>query len=249
MFVPRRPRFTRDQLTEAVAASRSWSETLRRLEYRSAGGNWKTLQKYAALWGISSDHFDPNGRRLIGIKNYWPSRTPLEEVLIRDSSFSRSHLKERLFDEGLKSRSCEMCGQGEIWRGLKMALILDHVNGTPDDHRFENLRVLCPNCAATLKTHCGRKNRLPKVECGFCGLAFRPTRRSQRYCSAECGSRQKRNRMRAGRRVERPPYEQLIREIGETSYLAVGRKYGVSDNAIRKWVRFYERENERRRSE
>ena len=27
-----------------------------------------------------------------------------------------------------------------------------------------------------------------------------------------------------------------------SSYLAVGRKYGVSDNAIRKWVGAYERE-------
>ncbi len=36
------------------------------------------------------------------------------------------------------------------------------------------------------------------------------------------------------------------REIEETSYLAVGRKYGVSDNAIRKWVRQYEREAELR---
>jgi transposase-like protein len=26
------------------------------------------------------------------------------------------------------------------------------------------------------------------------------------------------------------------------SYLAVGRKYGVSDNAVRKWLRWYERE-------
>lgn len=33
-----------------------------------------------------------------------------------------------------------------------------------------------------------------------------------------------------------------MREIAETSYVAVGRKYGVSDNAIRKWVRQYERE-------
>jgi transposase-like protein len=33
-----------------------------------------------------------------------------------------------------------------------------------------------------------------------------------------------------------------MREIAETSYLAVGRKYGVSDNAVRKWVRFYERQ-------
>lgn len=44
------------------------------------------------------------------------------------------------------------------------------------------------------------------------------------------------------RLVERPPYEQLLAELAASSYLAVGRKYGVSDNAIRKWVRAYERE-------
>ena len=43
-------------------------------------------------------------------------------------------------------------------------------------------------------------------------------------------------------RVERPPYHELSAEIAATSYSAVGRKYGVSDNAIRKWVRAYERE-------
>jgi transposase-like protein len=47
------------------------------------------------------------------------------------------------------------------------------------------------------------------------------------------------------RRVKRPPYEQLLAEIEATSYCAVGRKYGVSDNAVRKWVKFYERERER----
>lgn len=34
----------------------------------------------------------------------------------------------------------------------------------------------------------------------------------------------------------------LLREICELGYCAVGRKYGVSDNAVRKWVREYERE-------
>ena len=29
------------------------------------------------------------------------------------------------------------------------------------------------------------------------------------------------------------------------SLLAVGRKYGVSDNAVRKWIRWYEYEQER----
>lgn len=51
------------------------------------------------------------------------------------------------------------------------------------------------------------------------------------------------------RKVDRPPYEQLLEEIEATSYRAVGRKYGVSDNAVRKWVRFYERQIARERDE
>lgn len=42
------------------------------------------------------------------------------------------------------------------------------------------------------------------------------------------------------RRVERPPYEQLIKEIDELGYCGVGRKYGVTDNSIRKWKKYYE---------
>jgi len=42
--------------------------------------------------------------------------------------------------------------------------------------------------------------------------------------------------------VARPPYEQLVAEVAATSWSAVGRRYGVSDNAVRKWVRAYERE-------
>jgi transposase-like protein len=34
----------------------------------------------------------------------------------------------------------------------------------------------------------------------------------------------------------------LVAEVAATSWSAVGRKYGVSDNAVRKWVRAYERE-------
>ena len=41
------------------------------------------------------------------------------------------------------------------------------------------------------------------------------------------------------RKVERPSYEQLIDDIKNSNYSAVGRKYGVSDNAIRKWIKKY----------
>jgi hypothetical protein len=135
-----------------------------------------------------------------------------------------------------------MCGQGEEWRGRRMALILDHVNGVNTDNRLSNLRIVCPNCAATLDTHCGRNVR--PLRCAGCGRKFHPRSRSQRHCSTSCGTTSDASRAAqlASRRVKRPPYEQLVREIAESSYSAVGRRYGVSDNAIRKWVRRYERE-------
>jgi transposase-like protein len=162
-------------------------------------------------------------------------------VLVENSTYERQSLKRRLFSEGLKERRCEMCGQGESWRGARMALVLDHVNGIWDDNRLENLRIVCPNCNATLETHCGRKNQRRGSErsCERCGATFYPRYSAQRFCSRECGSR---HTTRHFRRVERPPYSQLRAEIAATSYRAVGRKYGVSDNAIRKWVRAYERD-------
>jgi hypothetical protein len=129
-----------------------------------------------------------------------------------------------------------------------MALILDHINGVATDNRLENLRIVCANCAATLDTHCGRNvNR--ERNCAVCGRSFVPKGRDQRQCSAACGGLSDRScaASRARRTVERPPYEQLRSEIAATSYLAVGRKYGVSDNAIRKWIRQYEREREEAR--
>ena len=39
------------------------------------------------------------------------------------------------------------------------------------------------------------------------------------------------------RKTERPPKEQLLKEIEELGYCGTGRKYGVSDNAIRKWLK------------
>lgn len=150
-------------------------------------------------------------------------------------------MKRRLLKAGLKQMVCELCGQTEIWHGKRISLILDHVNGVANDHRLENLRIVCPNCNASLETHCGRNQRRerPQRECPHCAGNYTPERKEQRFCSQTCANQQG-NFTR--RRVERPPFEQLLREIEQSSFLAVGRTYGVSDNAIRKWVRAYEAE-------
>jgi hypothetical protein len=105
--------------------------------------------------------------------------------------------------------------------------------------------MVCPNCAATLDTHCGRHNRTTPFEltCPVCEARFAPRTSRQRFCSQACAYRGKRGVAQMGhRRVRRPPYAQLLREIHALGWSGVGRRYGVSDNAVRKWVRQYERE-------
>ncbi len=245
----RKPRYTEAQVRDAVGGARSIAEALRRLGLRPAGGNHLTLRKLIERHQIPIGHFDP----------YWWHRhqrphpaTPLEQILVEHSTYHRDHLKRRLYDAGLKSRACELCGQGEDWRGRSMALILDHINGVPTDNRLENLQIVCPNCAATLDTHCGRKNRHVSTTraCLYCGADFLPRDTSHRYCSKVCGlhSRGSRAPRPERRKVDRPPYEQLMADVQSMSFLAIGRKYGVSDNAIRKWIRWYEYERRRPRT-
>jgi transposase-like protein len=256
-YEPRRsvPRFTEAELHEAIAASKSWAEALRRLGRCTTGNNWLTIKKYAATWGIDTTHFDPYAASRAALARRGEPM-PLSEILVEGSTYRRGKVKRRLYHAGLKQPVCEICGQDEFWHGKRMSLILDHINGVRDDHRIENLRIVCPNCAATLDTHCGRN--LPFTRpCDRCGESFAPKHRAQRYCSRRCGFRGRsggRNKGRGvprpeRRKVERPPYDQLLREIEATSYLAVGRKYGVSDNAVRKWVRWYERQAEREKAE
>jgi len=181
------PKYSEDEAREAVRTSFNYTEALRKLGLRPAGGNHKLFRRWVdEVWKVPTDHFDPDRARHGA---FGRDAVALEEVLVEHSSYSRRSLKARLLASGLKPRYCELCGQDEMWRGSVMGLILDHINGVPDDNRIGNLRIVCPNCNATFDTHCGRRNCVaaePRA-CLHCGAGFVPKFSSHRYCCRECG--------------------------------------------------------------
>jgi hypothetical protein len=239
--MPLKSPFSEADLRAAVASAVTWADALRFLGYDVKGANYRTVQRWAARWGISSEHFDPNAGRRRAAR---ARQIPLEEVMVENSTYGRGKLKRRLITAGLKRGVSELCGQGELWHGARMALILDHINGISDDHRLENLRMVCPNCAATLETHCGRNTPRERA-CPSCGKTFAPTGNTHRYCSQGCwgvvaAAKYKGLSHPETRKVDRPSHEQLMDDVRHMSMVAIGRKYGVSDNAVRKWIRWYE---------
>ncbi len=88
----------------------------------------------------------------------------------------------------------------------------------------------------------------------YCSKTFVPKHIRHRYCSQSCWGAVAATVYRGTshvetRKVDRPSYEQLMADVESMSFLAVGRKYGVSDNAVRKWIRWSEYKAERERAD
>ncbi len=67
----------------------------------------------------------------------------------------------------------------------------------------------------------------------LCKVCDKPvSEHDNEYCSNEC-------RGLDHRKTERPSAEELIKLLKQFSYVKVGGFFGVSDNAVRKWVKTY----------
>jgi hypothetical protein len=163
----------------------------------------------------------------------------------------RNRVKIRLIE--YKGGKCSVCGYD---KPIPSAYDFHHLDPIEKDFNisakslsFDRLKeevdkcvLLCKNCHAEIHFEMSQEKRQERLKiqrtrfenkiCQVCSVSFKPDKLKRKYCSQECASLAK-------RRVERPTKEQLAMEIKTESMLSLGRKYGVSDNAIRKWARSY----------
>jgi 5-methylcytosine-specific restriction endonuclease McrA len=201
----------KEELEKLVAESFSVSSVCRKLGKPARGS---VVRRIAALiddFGIDRSHF--NGKDDSGIA----------------SIKSSTALRRKLLDNGHFEHKCYSCDL-TMWLGKKIPLELHHKDGDHTNDALENLTVLCPNCHST--EHQPEEYAKPK-------------KRKCLDCEKMCHVRSLRcqscaNKTSYNPKTKRPTIDILKKDLIELdSYCAIGRKYSVSDNAVRKWVKFY----------
>jgi hypothetical protein len=148
-------KYTKDFLEEVVSKSTSMWDVVKYSGVSKQEGNYRYIRNLINRYNISTDHFEDQR------KGFNRSLKPISKYLVKDQflTLSGNRFKTKLFLAGLKENKCEECGQDEIWRGKKISLILDHKDGDRKNNELNNLRIICPNCNATLDTHCGKNKK------------------------------------------------------------------------------------------
>jgi hypothetical protein len=148
-------KWSENDLRKAVITSTSTRQVICKLGLKPAGGNYLQIHKYITYYHIDTKHFKGKAWNK-GLRGIGKPFLPLKNILHRNSDFQSYKLKNRLFDEHLKPRHCELCGWAKTSSDGRLPVELDHINGDHRDNRLINLRILCPNCHSLQSTHRGR---------------------------------------------------------------------------------------------
>ncbi len=141
-------------MINAASKSTSVRQVISKLGLVEAGGNYEQIKKYLKFYKIDTKHFTGVGWSK-GLRRIGKPILSLESILTINNYYQSFHLKNRLYNAGIKDKKCEECGWAKMSEDGRIPLELDHINGDRHDNRLENLRILCPNCHSLKTTHRG----------------------------------------------------------------------------------------------
>lgn len=214
----------REYLQMIVLNSNSFSAVLKYFEIKIGSSSIQKLKK--RLSNLKIDHTALENSRKPGKK------ASKNEVLIDNSTFSRSTARRIILRENLIDYKCDICDIGPIWNNRELTLTLDHINGKNNDHRLENLRFVCPNCDSQSDTYAGKNIIHKKQEIRKCV-----------YCDADIHSRSTKCRKCAQfqlRKCERPTPAELKDLVWKIPSTKIAELFGVTDKAVAKWCKKYD---------
>lgn len=219
--------YSKEELQKLIDESNSIKEVLTKvgLSYKGTG-SYVTFYKRVNSLNLKIN--DLKDRAIKNKKNIFKKeQIPLEKVLVKNSTYNRKSIKERLLKLGILKNVCSICGQLPEWNGKPLTLQLDHINGVSNDNRLENLRIVCPHCHSQTNTFSGRNMKIIK-KCIDCGSTISKMSTRCRACAMKIEGRKK-----VKFDVSKDELEKLIWEE-KLPYTKIGEMFGVSDNAIKK---------------
>lgn len=153
--------YTEEQLREAIRTNISARSAMIALGLSGDGAGYKPIKRLIVLLGLDTSHWLGMGY-LKGKTHSYSSPQDLKSILVIGSMTQSYKLKQRLLKENLLRNECFICKLSD-WCSKPISLHLDHINGVNDDNRFENLRLLCPNCHSQTTTYAGKNKRKRKL--------------------------------------------------------------------------------------
>jgi len=222
----------KDEFEKIVKSASSIAGILRYFGYVATSATYKMVKERCHEDNIDFSHIPLGAGSNKGKKFISKISFPLEQVMVENSTYNRGNLKKRLLKDNLLENKCAICGLLPKWNDKTLVLVLDHINGINNDNRKGNLRLLCPNCNSQTDTFTGKRKRIIK-NCSKCG---KRVTRNAKMCQ-KCFSYK--NALGQRKVKNRPSQETLQQEIKEINFCSLGKKYGVSDNTIRKWCKSY----------
>lgn len=179
----RTPRWSDQQLQEAVASSRSIAQTLKHLGLTPSGSSYQLIWSTTKRLDLDTSHWTGKSSNKGPSHVGGPSKLLPEEILVLNRYPNRkestTRLRKAMIAYGIKE-VCDECNQGPTWNEKPLTLHIDHRNGNPVDNRPGNIRFLCPNCHSQTENWGAKNIGQNNVNYYYAGVAKRQTRQSQK---------------------------------------------------------------------